>query len=128
MEYKFNHFNFNVKNLDESIKFYNEALGLKEIRRKEASDGSFTIVFMGDGSGTFSLELTCLKAKKSMLFLHLPPRGCSCPSCTNRAKFSHRFHRCAQIRRVWHPCHTHAATKLSSLRRTLRNLTICGHL
>ena len=61
MEYKFNHFNFNVKNLDESIKFYNEALGLKEIRRKEASDGSFTIVFMGDGSGTFSLELTCLK-------------------------------------------------------------------
>ena len=49
MEYKFNHFNFNVKNLDESIKFYNEALGLKEIRRKEASDG------------TFSLELTCLK-------------------------------------------------------------------
>lgn len=56
MEYKFNHFNFNVKNLDESIKFYNEALGLKEIRRKEASDGSFTIVFMGDGSGTFFLS------------------------------------------------------------------------
>ena len=33
----------------------------------------------------------------------------------------------SQIRRVWHPCHTHAATKLSS-HRTLRNLTICGHL
>ena len=47
MEYKFNHFNFNVKNLDESIKFYNEALGLKEIRRKEASDDSFTIVYNG---------------------------------------------------------------------------------
>ena len=30
-------------------------------------------------------------------------RGGSCPSCTNRAKFSHRFHRCSQIRRVWHP-------------------------
>ena len=27
--------------------------------------------------------------------------------------FSHGFHGCAQIRRVWHPCHTHAATKLS---------------
>lgn len=62
MDYKFNHFNFNVKNLDESIKFYNEALGLREIRRKEASDGSFTIAFLGDGSGTFSLELTCLKS------------------------------------------------------------------
>ena len=31
--------------------------------------------------------------KKSMHFLHLHNRGCSCPSCTNRAKFSHRFHR-----------------------------------
>ena len=31
-----------------------------------------------------------------------------------RKIFSHRLHRCAQIRRVWHPCHTHAATKLSS--------------
>ncbi len=57
MDYKFNHFNFNVKNLDESIKFYNEALGLREIRRKEASDGSFTIAFLGAGSGNFSLEL-----------------------------------------------------------------------
>ena len=29
---------------------------------------------------------------------------------------SHGLHRCAQIRRIWHPCHTHAATKLSSHR------------
>ena len=28
----------------------------------------------------------------------------------------HRLHRFSQIRRVWHPCHTHAATKLSSHR------------
>ena len=47
---------------------------------------------------------------------------------------SHRLHRCAQIRRVWHPCHTHAATKLSSHRihRTHRNdwrrRKICVHL
>lgn len=61
MEYRFNHFNFNVKNLDESIKFYSEALGLNEIRRKSAKDGSFTIAFLSDGSGTFSLELTCLR-------------------------------------------------------------------
>ena len=47
-----------------------------------------------------------------------------------RKIFSHGFHGCAQIRRVWHPCHTHAATKLSSHRshRTLRSLKICGHL
>lgn len=47
MEYKFNHFNFNVKNLDESIKFYNEALGLKEIRRKEAFGQLFYNSFHG---------------------------------------------------------------------------------
>ena len=56
MEYKFNHFNFNVKNLDESIKFYNEALGLKEIRRKEASDGSFTIVSWATAAALFLLS------------------------------------------------------------------------
>ena len=33
-----------------------------------------------------------------------------------RRTFSHRLHRLTQIRRVWHPCHTHAATKLSSHR------------
>ena len=49
------------------------------------------------------------------------------PLGEHQSKTSHRFHRCAQIRRVWHPCHTHAATKLSS-HKTLRNLTICGHL
>ena len=31
-----------------------------------------------------------------------------------RKIFSHRFHRCSQIRRVWHPCHTHATLCQSS--------------
>ena len=33
-----------------------------------------------------------------------------------RKIFSHRLHRFSQIRRVWHPCHTHAATQISSHR------------
>ena len=47
---------------------------------------------------------------------------------------SHRLHRYAQIRRVWHPCHTHAATKLSSHRihgthrNDWRRRKICVHL
>ena len=47
---------------------------------------------------------------------------------------SHRLHGCAQIRRVWHPCHTHAATKLSSHRihgthrNDWRRRKICVHL
>ena len=58
MEFKFNHFNFNVKNLDESLKFYSEALGLTEVRRKASSDGDFILAFLSDGSGSFSLELS----------------------------------------------------------------------
>ena len=37
----FDHFNINVVDLERSIAFYNKALGLREIRRKEAEDGSF---------------------------------------------------------------------------------------
>ena len=61
---RFDHFNINVTNLDKSIAFYKKALGLSEIRRKEASDGSFTLVYLGDESTSFSLELTYLKDRK----------------------------------------------------------------
>lgn len=59
--FRFVHENYNVKDLDKSMKFYEEALGLKEVRRNEASDGSFIIVYMGDGQSDFQLELTWLR-------------------------------------------------------------------
>ena len=58
--FAFNHFNFNVLDLDRSLKFYDEALGLKPVREKNAADGSFKIVFLGDGVTDFQLELTYL--------------------------------------------------------------------
>lgn len=58
---KFDHFNINVTDLDKSIAFYDKALGLKEVRRKEAKDGSFILVYLGDGETPFSLELTWLR-------------------------------------------------------------------
>ncbi len=58
---KFDHFNIDVTDLDRSIEFYDKALGLKEVRRKESADGSFTLVYLGDGTGTFLLELTYLR-------------------------------------------------------------------
>ena len=61
MSFSFAHTNFNVINLDASIAFYKEALGLEEVRRKEAEDGSFTIVYLGDGKTNFLLELTYLR-------------------------------------------------------------------
>ena len=60
----FNHFNFNVTDLDKSIQFYRDALGLEPVRRKEAEDGSFIIVFLGDGETDFRLELTWLRDRK----------------------------------------------------------------
>lgn len=57
----FNHFNFNVSDLDRAISFYKDALGLEPVRRKEAEDGSFVIVFLGDGKTDFRLELTWLR-------------------------------------------------------------------
>ena len=59
--FKFNHFNFNVFDLEKSLKFYDEALGLKPVRSKEAADGSFMLVYLGDGVSDFSLELTWLR-------------------------------------------------------------------
>ena len=58
MKFKFAHNNFNVTDLDRSLRFYEEALGLKEVRRKEAEDGSFIIVYLGDGETGHLLELT----------------------------------------------------------------------
>lgn len=65
MVFTFNHFNFNVLDLEKSVKFYEEALGLKEVRRKEAADGSFVLIFMGDGVTNFSLELTWMRDRKA---------------------------------------------------------------
>ena len=58
---RFDHFNINVTNLERSIEFYQKALGLSELRRKEASDGSFILVYLSDGVSPFSLELTWLR-------------------------------------------------------------------
>ena len=61
MNFKMYHENYNVVDLDKSLKFYQEALGLTEKRRKEAEDGSFIIVYVGNETTDFELELTWLK-------------------------------------------------------------------
>lgn len=57
----FKHCNINVTDLNKSIKFYREALGLTVVKRKQADDGSFELVYLGDGKTPFTLELTWLK-------------------------------------------------------------------
>lgn len=63
MEFKFAHNNFNVLDLDKSLRFYREALGFTEKRRLEMPD--FTLVYLSDGGKTpHELELTYLHDRK----------------------------------------------------------------
>ena len=60
MKFKMIHENYNVSDLERSIKFYNEALDLHEVRRKTTDD--FIIVYLSNDVSDFELELTWLKA------------------------------------------------------------------
>ena len=46
-----------VKNLDETLRFYTEFLGLNEVRRSPIGDEA-TLVFLTDESGNYYIELT----------------------------------------------------------------------
>ena len=61
---RFDHFNFNVTDLEASIAFYGKALGLKEVKRKVAPDETFILVYLGDGKTDFILELTWLRDRE----------------------------------------------------------------
>lgn len=59
---RFYHFNFNVVDLDRSLEFYRRALNLSPVRTKQAGDGSFKLVYLGDEAASdFQLELTWLR-------------------------------------------------------------------
>jgi lactoylglutathione lyase len=58
MAFTFKHNNINVSDLEKSVLFYQQALGLVEVRRVEKEN--FTLVFLGDGKSDWRLELTCL--------------------------------------------------------------------
>ena len=57
----FDHFNFNVTDLERSISFYNKALGFVESHRINSNDGSFIIVYLKDNQSDFLLELTWMR-------------------------------------------------------------------
>ena len=61
MNFKFNHNNLNVRDLEKSIQFYKDALGLTVVREKDTADGSFKLVYLSDGSSVHQLELTWLR-------------------------------------------------------------------
>lgn len=46
------------------MKFYEEALGLKEVKRKAAADGSFILSFIANENSEHQIELTWLRDRK----------------------------------------------------------------
>lgn len=58
MNYKVLHTCIRVMDLEKSLKFYKEALGFEEKRRKDFPDSGFTLVFLSDASGNHEIELT----------------------------------------------------------------------
>jgi lactoylglutathione lyase len=61
MHFTFSHNNFNVLDLDKSLRFYRENLGLSEVRRIAPEHGEFILVFLGDGQTPHQLELTWMR-------------------------------------------------------------------
>ena len=55
---KFLHAMIRVLDLDKSLKFFIDDLGLKEVRRKEVPKGKFTLVFLTTEEGGPEIELT----------------------------------------------------------------------
>jgi lactoylglutathione lyase len=62
--FQFDHFSFNVLDLEQSLAFYDKALGLFPVRTIEPEDGSYKLIFLGDGKTHFRLELTWLRDRK----------------------------------------------------------------
>ena len=64
MKFTMYHTNITVFDLDKSLEFYHEALGLKEMRRMEAEDGSYVIIFLGNEGEDCMLEITWYAGQK----------------------------------------------------------------
>ncbi|MGO1470662.1 MAG: lactoylglutathione lyase [Tissierella sp.] len=58
MKTKMLHTCIRVLDLEKSLKFYKDALGLVETSRKDFPEDKFTLVFLGDEKGSYELELT----------------------------------------------------------------------
>lgn len=58
MSVKMLHTCIRVMNLEKSLKFYRDALGLIETRRKDFPEYKFTLVYLSDKVGGYEIELT----------------------------------------------------------------------
>jgi catechol 2,3-dioxygenase-like lactoylglutathione lyase family enzyme len=64
LKFKMYHNNFNVLDLERSLKFYEEALGLKVVREIDDPEGSYKLRFLANDQSDHQLELTWLRDRK----------------------------------------------------------------
>ena len=64
MKFTMYHNNFNVLDLERSLKFYEEALGLKVVREIDDPEGSYKLRFLANDQSDHQLELTWLRDRK----------------------------------------------------------------
>jgi lactoylglutathione lyase len=58
MKFTMAHTNINVLDLERSLAFYQEALGLKPIRSYEPQTGEFRLVYLADDTNRYQIEFT----------------------------------------------------------------------
>lgn len=58
MKSKLLHTCLRVKDLEASLKFYKDAIGLVESSRKDFPENKFTLVYLTDQDGNYEIELT----------------------------------------------------------------------
>lgn len=64
MEFRLNHTNLNVLDMERSLAFYKEALDMQVVRTRESADKSFVLSFLSDADGRYMIELTQLRDRK----------------------------------------------------------------
>ena len=86
MKFKMIHENYNVSDLERSMRFYEEALGLKEARRKTGDD--YIIVYLSNAEAEFELERITRRnmtsAKRSFTLPSVPTILRPLTPCTRR--------------------------------------------
>ena len=55
---KYLHTMIRISNIDESLRFFCQGLGLEEVRRKDYQKGRFTLIFLQAPDDNSQLELT----------------------------------------------------------------------
>ena len=65
MKFTIAHNNINVLDLEKSLRFYEEALGLTVARSHDAKDGSFALRYLSDGVSKHTVELTWLRDRET---------------------------------------------------------------